>query len=108
MPRILLIKRGGLGDLLMATPLIRQLSHTATVQVDLIVGDAASVAIKGNPYLNKVFVLADSCFTRRGSITLAKFLYNLKDAYQQVWVLDKHWYFNLLAHLVNAPLIGYH
>jgi ADP-heptose:LPS heptosyltransferase len=57
--KILLIKRGAIGDLLMATPLVRQLKQQLNCPLDIIVGKSASAALILNPYLDKQFILPD-------------------------------------------------
>ena len=105
--RILLFKRGALGDLLMATPLIRQLAkHNFTL--DIVVGKSAVTAIKDNPYLNQIMVWEDNIFTLSGCWQLARKLIKLRaHNYAYVFVLDKHWYFNLMVQLVGTKVIGY-
>ena len=105
--KILLIKRGAIGDLLMATPLIRQLKQKLNCQLDILVGKAASIAIKDNPYLDNTYLLEDSNFTLKGSFKLAKWLLFHRKKYDYVMVLDKHWFFNLLAKLIGSPVTGY-
>ena len=105
--KILLIKRGAIGDLLMATPLVRQLKQQLNCPLDIIVGKSASAALILNPYLDKQFILPDEFFTLRGIANLARVLLSLRKQYDYVFVLDKHWYFNCMAHLVGAKVIGY-
>lgn len=105
--RVLLIKRGAIGDLLLATPLIRQLKQKLNCQLDIVVGKAASSALIANPYIDNQITLADDDFTMKGVFRLAKNLLALRGKYDYVLVLDKHWYFNLMAHLVAHRVIGY-
>lgn len=105
--KVLLIKRGAIGDLLLATPLIRQLKQKLNCQLDIVVGKAASGALIANPYLDRQIILADADFTIKGMPRLAKALLALRGKYDYVMVLDKHWYFNLIAHLVANKVIGY-
>jgi ADP-heptose:LPS heptosyltransferase len=107
MRKILLIKRGAIGDLLMATPLIRQLKQKLNCQLDIVVGRAASCALINNPYLDRQMILNDADFTLKGAPRLVKCLLALRGQYDYVLVLDKHWYFNLMAHLVGGKVIGY-
>ena len=105
--KILLIKRGAIGDLLLATPLIRQLKQKLNCKLDIVVGKAASGALIANPYLDHQIILDDSDFTIKGVLRLSKSLLKLRGKYDYVMVLDKHWYFNLMAHLVAQKVIGY-
>lgn len=105
--KILLIKRGAIGDLLMATPLIRQLKQRLNCQLDIIVGKSASSALVQNQYLDRQIILADNDFTLRGVANLFQELLKLRKQYDYAFVLDKHWYFNCMAHLLGAKVIGY-
>jgi ADP-heptose:LPS heptosyltransferase len=105
--KVLLIKRGAIGDLLMATPLIRQLKQQLNCQLDIIVGKSASAALIHNQYLDRQIILADNDFTLRGVVSLFQELLKLRKQYDYVFVLDKHWYFNCMAQLVGAKVIGY-
>lgn len=105
--KILLIKRGAIGDLLLATPLIRQLKQKLDCKLDIVVGKAASGALIANPYLDSQIILDDSDFTIKGVLRLSKSLLKLRGNYDYVMVLDKHWYFNLMAHLVAHKVVGY-
>ena len=103
MLKILLIKRGAIGDLLLATPLIRQLKKAyPDCQLDLLVGKSASIAITKNPYLDNVFIRDDSDFALSGCFRFARFLFSLRKQYDNVFILDKHWYFNLMAKIIKA------
>ncbi len=107
MRKILLIKRGAIGDLLLATPLIRQLKQKLRCQIDIVVGQSASSALVNNPYLDNKIILPDRAFSLRGSLGLIKQLILIREDYDYVFVLDKHWYFNLLAKIIDAPTVGY-
>lgn len=53
--RALVIRLGGLGDILLATPTIRALSEAfAGIEIDVVVGDGLSEVLSGLPYINKV------------------------------------------------------
>lgn len=105
--KILLIKRGAIGDLLMATPLIRQLKQKVDCQIDIVVGKAASVVIKNNPYINEAIVLDDGLFSLSGMTKLRQELKPLKKKYDYIFVLDKHWYFNFVAKSLGGITVGY-
>lgn len=105
--KILLIKRGAIGDLLMATPLIRQLKTKLSCQLDILVGKSAAVALENNPYIDKKYLLADEDFSVKGVFRLGLQLLKLRGNYDYVFILDKHWYFNLMAKLLRGISIGY-
>lgn len=106
--KVLLIKRGAIGDLLMATPLIRQLKLKCNATIDLLVGENAAIACRDNPYLDKLIKLPDDDFSIKGLLRFASQLIKLRKHYDYVFLLDKHWYFNLMAHLIGAKIVGYY
>lgn len=107
--KILLIKKGAIGDLLMATPLIRQLkTKLKNCQLDVMVGKSAAVAIKGNKYIDQQIILEDKCFALSRSIKFSRELYKIRNDYDFIFILDKHWYFSLLvSKLTNSIVVGY-
>ncbi len=106
--KILLIKRGAIGDLLMATPFIRQLKNSTNCSIDILVGKDASIVLKENHYINNKFIIDDSWFTIRNAHKFIKYLHELrKNNYDYVFVLDKHWYFNLCANILGGITIGF-
>lgn len=107
--KILLIKKGAIGDLLMATPLIRQLkTKLKNCQLDIMVGESSAVALKGNKYLDNQIILNDKYFKLSGVTKFARQLYKVRNDYDFIFILDKHWYFSLLvSKLTNSIVIGY-
>lgn len=115
---ILLIKRGAIGDVLMATPLIRQLKQNLShrlasgglesCRLDILVGKSAGIALKGNTNLDNIIIVDDGFFALSGVYRLAKFLYSKRNDYDYVFILDKHWYFNCMARIFcRAKIIGF-
>ncbi|MBA2852741.1 ADP-heptose:LPS heptosyltransferase [Methanococcus maripaludis] len=101
--KILLFKIGALGDVLMTTPLIKELkkSHTES-QIDYLVGNNASKLINNNPYLSNVLIFDENIFFKKKLFGYLKLINNIrKKKYDYIFVLDKHWIFNLTAMLFN-------
>lgn len=107
MLKILLIKRGALGDMLLATPLIRQLKTKIDCKLDLAIGQTTVGAVKDNSYLDHIFILPDQDFALSGFIRLCKFMLSIRKKYDYIFILDKHWYFNLMAGLAGSMTVGY-
>lgn len=60
--RVLIIRFGGLGDILLATPSIRALALALPgVEIDVVVGGGMGATLSGNPYVRNVWV-----FDKRG------------------------------------------
>lgn len=106
MKKILLIKKGAIGDVLMTTPLIRQLNKSGC-KVDYVVGKSASIAIKDNPYVDNIFILDDDTFNAKNLFKLARYYTSMRNKYDYVFILDKHWYFIFLAKLIGGITVGF-
>ncbi len=106
--RILLIKRGALGDILMTTPLVRQLKrHFPNAIIDYCVGRSFHAALKNNPYLNKCLLVDDHIFTLKGIVQYLKLSCAYRKNYDYVFILDKHWYFAIAACVIGGKKIGF-
>ncbi len=106
--RILLIKRGAMGDILMTTPLIRQLRQNyPNCQIDYCLAKPFESALFKNQNLNKIIALDDKVFTIKGILKFIKFLLSIRRKYDYVFILDKHWYFNLMLRIIGATTIGF-
>jgi len=101
--KILLFKIGALGDVLMTTPLIKELkkSHPES-QIDYLVGNNASKLINNNPYLSDVLIFDENIFFKKKLLGYMNLINNIrKKKYDYIFVLDKHWIFNVTAMLFN-------
>lgn len=101
--RILLWKIGALGDVLMTTPLVRQLRRAhPQARIDYLVGSACAVMLRGNPHLSQVIEFDESILYRRQAARFPAVVAALR-GYDLVFVLDKHWVFGLAAFLARVP-----
>jgi ADP-heptose:LPS heptosyltransferase len=108
MNKILLIKRGAMGDILMTTPLIRQLRQNfPDSQIDYCLAKPFESTLLVNPNLNNIIVLDDSTFSPKGAYKFIKFAMSMRNKYDYVFMLGKHWYFNLMSRIMGATTIGY-
>lgn len=100
--KVLLWKIGALGDVVMTTPLVRQLRHNLPdAQIDYLVGRSFRGVLEGNPHLDHVLEFDDAVlFCARGT-GLPAILRQLR-GYDVIYVLDKHWVFTWLARLSGA------
>ena len=106
--KILLIKRGAMGDILMATPLLRQLrSLFPHAQIDFITSTSFIPALANNPYLNKLITMDDSFFRFRNIFHTIKYCLSIRHKYDYAFALDKHYYFNFLISIVGGIKVGY-
>lgn len=106
--RILLIRRGAIGDILMSTPLIRQLKmHSHNILIDYCLSKSCAVALKNNPYISNLIILDDKIFSAKGIISFIKFVVKIRHNYDYVFILGKNWLINLLFKLSCAKVIGF-
>lgn len=106
--KILLWKIGALGDVLMTTPLVRQLREALPVsQIDYLTGHACVKVLEGNAHINRVIGFDESILFK-GKIARVGAVLRHIQGYDAVFVLDKHWIFSLLAWASRVPLrIGF-
>jgi ADP-heptose:LPS heptosyltransferase len=101
--RILLWKIGALGDVVMTTPLVRQLRRALPgADIDYLVGTNCAAVLQGNPHLSRVIPFDESILYRRQPARLRELTAALH-GYDVVFVLDKHWAFGWLARLAGVP-----
>jgi ADP-heptose:LPS heptosyltransferase len=106
--KILLWKIGALGDVVMTTPLVRQLRRNLPdARIDYLVGRSFRGVLEGNPHLDHVLDFDDAIlFTARPG-GLPDILHRLR-GYDMIFVLDKHWIFTWMAWLSGVKRrIGY-
>ena len=106
--RILIVKRGAMGDILMATPFLRQLRQNfPQAQIDFITSSTFASTLIDNPHLSKIIEFDDKFFSLKHIVTAIKYFFSLRHKYDYVFALDKHYYFNFLISLVGGVKIGY-
>jgi ADP-heptose:LPS heptosyltransferase len=106
--KVLLWKIGALGDVVMTTPLVRQLRRALpAARIDYLTGNRCTAILAGNPHLDAVLGFDDSILYR-GRVARVPELLPLLRGYDCVFTLDKHWVFGLVARLAGVPLrIGF-
>jgi ADP-heptose:LPS heptosyltransferase len=101
--RILFWKIGAIGDVVMTTPLVRQVRAACpSDHIDYLVGRAAAAVLAGNPHLSNVIGFDEAILSGPRPHRLASLIRILR-RYDLVYVLDKHWIFGLLARLAGIP-----
>src|SRR3954469_178934 len=95
--KVLLWKIGALGDVVMTTPLVRQLrARLPDAQIDYLVGRTSRVVLQGNPHLDQLLEFDERILFGAQLHRLGEILAQLR-GYDLVLVLDKHWIFGWLA-----------
>ena len=109
-PKILLIKLGAVGELVMASPFFDQLrKHFPHSEIVLVVGRSSYAAVEHNPNINR-FILADDLDLYRGglirrSLEFVRLIFKLrKEEFDLSFVLQRAIPFRLLNCLVGVPV----
>jgi ADP-heptose:LPS heptosyltransferase len=106
--KILLIRRGACGDILMTTPLLRQLRQAQPkAQLDYCVAAACAEVLQLNRYLDSLIVLENQVFSAKGIFKLINYIYSIRTAYDYIFILGKNCWVNCLFKLTRANLIGF-
>jgi ADP-heptose:LPS heptosyltransferase len=101
--KILLWKIGALGDIVMTTPLVRQLRRALPgASIDYLTGLGCASILAGNPHIDEVRVF-DESILYGGQLGRVREVLPLLRGYDCLFTLDKHWIFPLLARLAGAP-----
>ena len=106
--KVLILRSGAFGDILMTTPLVRLL-HDNNYIVDYCVGDSFAVGLKGNTNVRKVIPFNyEKCYVKRNLIELIKLVFKIKkNNYDLIFVLDKHWGFGIIGAMSCKFRIGF-
>lgn len=108
MIKILLIKRGALGDILMTTPLIRQLKiNFPDAVIDYCCARNFAAVLEKNLYLNQLILLDEKAFSWRGILQYIKFVFNSRSKYDYIFNLGKNWQLQLLNLFFKGQKIGF-
>ena len=109
-PKILLIKLGAVGELVMASPFFDQLrKHFPHSEIVLVVGRSSYAAVEHNPNINR-FILADDLDLYRGglirrSLEFFRLICKLrKEDFDLSFVLERGMAFRLLCCLAGVPV----
>lgn len=101
--KVLLWKIGALGDVVMTTPLVRQLRRALpAARIDYLTGHRCTAILAGNPHLDAVRGFDDTILYRGRAAGLPE-LAALLRGYDCVFTLDKHWVFALVARMAGVP-----
>lgn len=102
--KVLLLKVGAIGDVLMTTPLVRKLSQ-AGCEVDYGVGAFSHKILAGNPHIHELIVFDDNQIygKQRSIIENLKLIKKIRNNdYDLIFVLDKSWMAGTYAWLCSV------
>jgi ADP-heptose:LPS heptosyltransferase len=102
--KILLWKIGALGDILMTTPLVRQLRRALPgASIDYLTGHRCTSILAGNPHIDHLRGF-DETILYAGQVRRLPEVVSMLRGYDCIFTLDKHWIFSLLARLSGVPM----
>lgn len=105
--KVLLLKIGAMGDVLMTTPLIRALDGKGFT-VDYCVGNFSKDVLEGNKHLNKILSFDDTAVFKKNLGEIIKLIKKIRSGnYDAILVLDKSWMAGVLASLCGKFRIGF-
>jgi lipopolysaccharide heptosyltransferase II len=103
--KILLFKVGAIGDVIMTTPLVRQIRNNfPDARIDYLVGKTSSEVLNKNKNIDEIITFDEGIFFKKKAFSLINLIKLVKRRkYDTVFVLDKHWIFNLVASFFGIP-----
>lgn len=111
MPRkILLFKRGAIGDVIMTTPLLSALSKAfPKAHIDYLVGNNSSPVLANNPHIHAIIPFDENIIFKAKIGSIIHLIRKIrKKGYDTIFILDRHWIFGLLGYLFAIPVrIGF-
>ena len=108
--KILVIRSGAIGDVLMSTPLLTAIRRKyPKAEVCYMVGKWSSQALKNNPNINKIIEFEDETIYKKNLIEVLKLIEKIrKEGFDLCFVLDKSWLWGLFAWMCSIKFrIGF-
>lgn len=106
--KILIVKTGAIGDVLMTTPFVRELYSLTGADIYFYVGHWSKVIIEKNPYVKKTISFQDSFFQRKKIFSLIRELIKLRRyRFANVYILHRHLFYYLFFSFLNTRIIGF-
>jgi lipopolysaccharide heptosyltransferase II len=107
--RILFIKTGALGDVIMTTPLVRAVRNRfPKAVIDYACGSSFADVLEGNININYIIRFNEEIFYKKNYRELRKLARKLRENnYDIIFVLDKHWGAGVFAALAGDFRIGF-
>ncbi len=101
--KIIFFKVGALGDILMTTPLLREIRKKfPDAQIDYWVGNSFRKILIGNPNINNIIPFEEKNIFGKNPIGMLKLIAKVrKEKYDLGFILDKHFYFSLFGLLAG-------
>ncbi len=108
--KILIIRSGAIGDVVMTTPLIKALrKRYPNAEIDYLVGNWSKKVLEGNPYLNRIITFDDKIVYEKNWREVKKLAEEIKkEHFDLAFVSDKSYHWGILAYLMGIKFrIGF-
>jgi len=101
--KILIIRSGALGDVLMSTPFLTALrKRYPESKISYLVGKWSSAILKNNPNIDRIIEFEDKIVYKKNISEVAKLIEKIrKEKFDLCFVLEKSWLFGLFNWLCN-------
>ncbi len=108
MKEILIIKFFSLGDVLLATPFLRELKRTLPEsRITFCVGEYSRSILKNNPNVDEIISCEDKFLVSKNIPEVLKFIFKLRNKkYDIIFVLHRAWEFRFLSFFLKGKKVG--
>ena len=107
---MLIIRSGAIGDVIMATPLVKNIRENfPDSQITFLVGNWSKNVLLNNPNVNKILPFDDKIIIKKNIVEVVGLLRKIrKMKFDLCFILDKSWMWGLFAYLCNIKIrIGF-
>src|SRR3989338_1074345 len=98
--KILIIRSGAVGDVLMTTPLVKAVrKRFPKAKISYLVGNWSKDVLKNNPYVDSIISFNDSIIFKRDILKILALIKKLRrEKFDICFILDKSHWWNMLAY----------
>ena len=103
--RILIMRSGGIGDVLMSTPLVKAIrKHYPKAKITYFVGNWSKNSLENNPNIDRIFNYDDLIIIKRNIIKISGLIKKIrKEKFDLGFNLEKSWHWAVLMFLFGIP-----
>lgn len=103
--KILIMRSGGIGDVLMSTPLVKSIrKHYKKAEITYFVGNWSKDVLKDNPNIDKIFNYDDLIIIKLKIFKILKLIKQTrKKKFDLIFNLEKSWHWAILSFLFGIP-----
>ena len=99
--KILIMRSGGIGDVIMSTPLIKAIkNHYKNAEITYFVGNWSKAVLKDNPNIDNLFTYDDLIIVNMNIPGILKMIKQIrKEKFDMIFNLEKSWHWVILSFL---------